>query len=214
MSNPSWLPTEKSNWPDYTSYWQRIVTGAFNKWSANPPPEDSVDQGLFDAIGELLSYVEQYYQWIVDSIIPDRDDNKLFLARWETLFGITPSDNSSVSDRQSAVKSSARLLGKTATRQIVKTIFAPIFDTTSSKVGFEWASMEAIEAVSPETAWEYATCIFNFHIYNTDETGSILKKTAFSLIQRFAPATHYVSVGPYKRAICGRDNTVDMSTVG
>jgi uncharacterized protein YmfQ (DUF2313 family) len=212
MSTPNWLNTPPSSWPDLTEHWKRIVTGAFNKWTVQEPEDDSAIQAVYNIVGEAFSYVHQVYQWILDAIVPSMDTNALFLDDWEKHFDLKPGNTTA--DRIASIQGAARLLGKTATRSLVKAVFAPVFNTASDKVGITWARMEDIIAQAPETPWQWAFCIFNYHIYDTEETGSFIKALADTILQRLSPATHRVSAGPYETAKYDQDFGYDMSTYG
>jgi uncharacterized protein YmfQ (DUF2313 family) len=174
--------------------------------------EGTPDETLANILGEILASVERLFQWILDGYLPSHDLNALFLDRWETAFGLTAAKTTA--ERINNITAAIRLLGKTATEQQIRTIFAPVFNTTSDRVRITFATLQDIETAGPQTNWQHDFLVFHYHVYCIDETGEVDRVLGDTIVDRFEPAGYWLTYGPYNIAKYDQSYGYDYSVYG
>ncbi|MHC4891273.1 MAG: Kelch repeat-containing protein, partial [Planctomycetota bacterium] len=119
----SWLPTWPSTWQDFVANYKDIVPRAWPKRLFSPTSESHKDH---QALGESIAYPRQLLEWILRTIYPFKDDEGLWLPRWETAFGIKPAGT--IAERKTRLIAEMRNRG-TFTKALMYAIFSRVWNT-------------------------------------------------------------------------------------
>lgn len=187
-----WLPTRPGHWIDFGEIWKELTPDSWPRGMFKAGSEARGDQS---ALGECLGYGRELLEWILQTIWAQRDDEALWLDRWETALGLVARTTTAL--RQSAILSYLRGYGAGDSEKI-KSVFAEVFGGDVADVSF--ASPTAAEIASVDTLGDVTHSRWNnyLHIYSTNEDIDPDYDLADDLITQNKPTWQTWTVGRYR----------------
>lgn len=193
----SWLPSWPSAWVDLVT---QYATAIPSEWPRGLFRTDGQAHADHQALGEVLAYVRQAAEWMLRTILPQNDDDELFLDRWEDALGLQ-SYNSAITTRQQAIVAEWRRRG-TVTDALVRSILCAAWGSDDPAVvslaSPDPADVDSVDTLGEETSGRHQS---NLHIYRTEEGEAPDYLLAEYLIDRIKPASEHWSVGQYRTGI-------------
>jgi hypothetical protein len=152
-------------------------------------------QGDQKALGNCLGYGRELLEWILQTTWAHRDDEAMWLDRWEEALDLTARSTTEL--RQSSILSYLRGYG-TADSDSIKAIFAGVFGGDVADVSFTNPTAAEITSINTLGDVTHSRWSNYMHIYSTNEDIEPDYELADDLISRNAPTWQTWTVGRYR----------------
>jgi hypothetical protein len=163
------------------------------------------------ALGKCMGYAREFLEWILQTIWVQRDDEALWLDKWEAIFDIAQRGTTAL--RQSAILGRIRGYGS-GTEDQMRLVFADVFDGNPDNVGFRNPTAAEITAGASLGETTYVRANNYMHIYHIPETADPDEGLARDLISYNAPTWQEWTLGRYDDLKWDTEGTYDYSTWG
>lgn len=193
-TSPDWYPVWPAGFPDVQGSYEATVP---QQYPQGLYYEDSGEHQDQQAQGVVFSWIAQGSTWIRRRFFPQYDVEAQFLPYWEDALALIAA--ATVTLRQNNIYAALRHMRKTATKNVVQTIFAPIFGQDDpARVAFSVPQDDQILAAAPDTEQQWARLTNTMHIHDADETAVPDRSAGLDAIEKTRPTYQHWTIGQYQ----------------